>query len=59
MIMAKEKEASTAARTLASFENLITIMYRTQTLFNELHIINVLFERLHKQLSFVIDHLNV
>ena len=29
LIMAEEKEASAAARALASFENLIAIMYRT------------------------------
>ena len=59
LIMAEEKEASAAARTLASFENLISIMYRTQTLLNEVHIINILLKSLHKQFSLVIDYLNV
>ena len=59
LIMAEEKEAPAAACTLSSFEDLLSIMNRAQTLLNELYIIDVLLKCLHKQLSFVIDNLNV
>ena len=57
--MAEEKEASTAASTLTSLEDLITIMCRAQTVLDELHIANVLLESLHEQFSLMVDHLDV
>ena len=58
-IVAKEKEASAPSCTFSCFKDLVTIGLRTQTLFNNFHITEVIFESRHEEVSFVKCHLNI
>ena len=57
--MAKEKEASAPSRTLSRLEHLITISFRTQTLFNDFHVAEVLPKRWHKEVTLVKSDLDI
>ena len=59
VVVAEEEETATFAGALPSFEGLIAIGLRTETLLHDLVILEVLAERRHEELSKMESHLDI